>query len=116
MLNGLRHGEGVYQCANGVSCYTGQWHIGKRQGKVKLLCAWCIGVYYRGVVFRVDWCITCQVAHIMMENGLITDSMAGENGSTGVCVCVYIQLVILVSGTRLHVKYLAWFVPLKSLH
>ena len=52
----------------------------------------------------------------MMENGLITDSMAGENGSTGVCVCVYIQLVILVSGTRLHVKYLAWFVPLKSLH
>lgn len=33
-----------------------------------------------------------------------------------VCVCVYIQLVILVSGTRLHVKYLAWFVPLKSLH
>ena len=34
MLRGLRHGEGVFQCSDGVTSYTGQWHMGKRHGKV----------------------------------------------------------------------------------
>lgn len=40
VLRGLRHGEGVFQGSDGVTCYTGQWHMGKRHGKVACALHW----------------------------------------------------------------------------
>ena len=34
VVDGLRHGVGTFVDTNGKLSYTGEWHLGKRHGKV----------------------------------------------------------------------------------
>lgn len=46
--NGLRHGQGDFYCAKSKYRYFGQWHLGKRHGKGRLVYDTAKECYYDG--------------------------------------------------------------------